>query len=148
MSIAEQFYAYAGDFEKTYRDDDWSRLNPYFAEDAVYEVDGAAIGCRIEGRDAIFRGIKKSLDGFDRKFDRRDIEVLDGPDVDGDELRLSWAVTYEKEGWTPYVLRGRSMARYRDGKLVHLRDEYDPSIADEMVAWQRDNGVVLDVSYV
>ncbi len=44
MDPLQRFAAYAADFEKTYQDDDWKRLEGYFAEDAVYEVMGAARG--------------------------------------------------------------------------------------------------------
>ena len=53
-----RFFAYAQDFEQTFFDDDWSRLAGYFEPDAVYEVRNVPFACRIEGRDAIFRGIK------------------------------------------------------------------------------------------
>jgi len=36
MTAQDRFIAYALDFERTYQDDDWSRLEPYFAEDVVY----------------------------------------------------------------------------------------------------------------
>jgi len=39
MSITERFMAYAADFEKTLAGDDWSRLAPYFSEDAVYRIE-------------------------------------------------------------------------------------------------------------
>src|SRR6185369_14569969 len=81
MDIMRQFLAYAGDFERTYADDDWSRLYQYFADDAVYEVKATSFGCRLQGPQAIFAGIKKSLDGFDRKFEKRDIEVTSGPEI-------------------------------------------------------------------
>jgi hypothetical protein len=149
MDILQQFMTYAGDFEKTLADDDWSRLEPYFAEDAVYEVKApsAAFGCRLVGREAIFRGIKKSLDGFDRKFSRRDIDVTSGPEIEGDELRLGWAVTYHREGLTPFVLRGRSAVRYRDGRIAHLADDYDAGVEEELRTWQKTSGVALDPSY-
>jgi hypothetical protein len=147
MENLQQFMAYAGDFEKTLADDDWTRLRRYFADDAVYEVNGAAFGCRLEGPEAIFRGMKKSLDGFDRKFSGRDLNVTSGPEIDGDELRLGWEVTYHSNEWSPFVLRGRSMVRYRDGLIVHLADSYDPSVETEAAAWQRENGVTLDASY-
>jgi hypothetical protein len=147
MDILQQFMAYAGEFERTLADDDWTRLGQYFADDAVYEVKGPIIGCRLEGPRAIFRGMKKSLDGFDRKFTRRSPEVTSGPDIEGDQLRMSWKVTYYKDGLTPFVLHGRSMVRYRDGKIACLTDEYDPSIEAEFDAWQRENGVELDPSY-
>ena len=75
-------------------DDDWSRFRPYFADDAVYEVKSNSFGCKLTGPDAIFTGIKKSLDGFDRQFESRGIDITKGPEIDGDELRADWAVTY------------------------------------------------------
>ena len=146
MPILDRFLAYAQDFEKTYVDDDWSRLERYFAPDATYEVTGATPAL-LKGRDAIFRGIKKSLDGFDRKFAGRDIAVTSGPDVAGDELRAGWQVTYKIDGKPPFVLRGRSEAHFRDGKISYLADSYAPSVADELAAWQKKTGVALDPSY-
>lgn len=147
MDILQQFLAYAGDFEKTYVDDDWSRLHKYFTDDAVYEVQSESIGCKLEGPDAIFEGIKKSLNGFDRKFTTREIAVVGAPEVDGDEVRMAWTVTYQKEGVSDFVLRGRSVARYRDGKIAYLSDRYDPSVEQEFVAWQQKNNFELDASY-
>ena len=91
MDTMQRFMTYAGDFEKTLGDDDWSRVKPYFADDAVYEVKAAPFACKLTGPDAICAGMKKSLDGFDRKFDRRDIEVVGQREIDGDEIRLAWS---------------------------------------------------------
>jgi hypothetical protein len=148
METLTQFMQYAADFEKTLVDDDWSRLRRYFADDAVYEVQSDAFPARLSGPDAIFKGMKKSLDGFDRKFDSRSIDVTKGPDVDGDTLRAEWAVTYRKEGKAPYVLRGRSEVHYRDGEIARLTDSYDGSVGPEAAAWMRANDLQLDPSYV
>jgi len=145
-TIMERFMAYAGEFERTLADDNWSRLEPYFAPDAVYEVTGS-FGCRLTGPAAIFAGIKKSLDGFDRKFAKRDIEVTSGPEVSADEIRMGWTVVYTAEGLPPFVLRGRSAVRYASGKIVHLADVFDPGVEGELTAWQRATGVTLDPSY-
>jgi hypothetical protein len=147
MDTMQQFLAYAGDFERTLADDDWTRLRRYFAEDAVYEVRGASFACHLVGPTAIFAGMKKSLDGFDRRFTKRDIEVTSGPEISGDEMRMSWKVVYAKEGWPPFVLRGSSQVRYAGDLIVYLADSYDPSIEAEFDAWQRQAGVRLDPSY-
>ena len=147
MDIMQQFLAYAGDFEKTLADDDWTRLRRYFADDAVYEVKAETFGCRLTGPTAVFAGMKKSLDGFDRKFAKRDIEVTSGPEISGDEIRLGWKVVYSKEGLPSFVLRGNSIARYANGKIVYLSDVYDPSVVAEFNAWQRESGLTLDPSY-
>ena len=44
MSILERYQGYAAAFEQTYEDDDWSRIEPFFAEGAVYEGDPTAHG--------------------------------------------------------------------------------------------------------
>ena len=147
MDILQRFMAYAQDFEKTLVDDDWTRLKPYFAADAVYEVQAPGFGCKLEGPQAIFKGMKKSLDGFDRRFTGRDIDVTSGPEITGDEIKLGWTVTYNKEGLTPFVLRGRSAARYRGAEIVRLTDSYDPSVAGEFSAWKQSNQIEVDASY-
>ncbi len=148
MDILQQFMAYAGDFERTLADDDWTRLRRYFADDAVYEVKAELFGCRLAGPAAIFAGMKKSLDGFDRKFAKRDIEVTSGPEISADEMRLGWKVVYNKEGVPPFVLRGESLVRYADGKIVYLTDMYDNArVESELAAWQRESGMTLDPSY-
>lgn len=146
-NIMQQFIAYAGDFEKTLADDDWSRLRQYFADDAVYEVKADSFGCRLSGPTAIFAGMKKSLDGFDRKFAKREVEVTSGPQVSGGEIAMGWKVVYHKDGLPSFVLRGRSTVRYAGDKIAYLSDDYDASVEGEMAAWQRESGVKIDPSY-
>ena len=129
--------AYASAFEQTLVDDDWTRLRPFFAADAVYEVQSRDFGCRLVGPDAIFAGMKKSLNGFDRRFETRNVAVTSSPVVDGDEMRVGWTVTYGKAGVAPLPLRGRSTVRYRDGVIAQLTDAFDPDMERELADWQR-----------
>ncbi len=147
MSIIERFVAYAADFEKTLADDDWSRLRQYFSEDAVYRVESDLFGCELTGPDRIFAGMKKSLDGFDRNFPTRDVARTEGPEVEGDEMRVSWTLTYHKEGLPDFVLRGKSLARIRNAKIELLVDSYDERVNSEVAEWTRATGVTLDPSY-
>jgi hypothetical protein len=148
MGTAERFYAYALAFEETYDDDDWTRIAPFFADDAVYEVRNSALACRIEGRDAILRGLKKSLDGFDRKLGKRALDVVSGPDVDGESIRIGWTATYQVAGAPPFVLRGQSTARLRDGGIVELIDEYPDGMDAEIGAWVAAHAPDVSPSYV
>lgn len=148
MDILQQFMAYAADFERTYADDDWSRLRRHFAADAVYDVQADSFGGTMVGPAAIFAGMKKSLDNFDRRFTTRDVAVTSGPEVDGDELRVGWQVTYTKDGLPPFVLRGRSTVRYAAGVIASLSDAFDPSVVAELADWQRQTGFAIDPSYV
>jgi len=147
MGIIERFVAYAADFEKTLADDDWSRLSQYFSEDAVYRVEASLLGCELTGRDSIFAGMKRSLNGFDRHFSEREIAMTEGPEVEGDEMRVSWTVTYHKEGLPDFVLRGKSLARIRDTRIVLLVDSYDERVNAEVAEWMRETGLKLDPSY-
>lgn len=147
MNVVQRFLLYAADFEKTLADDDWSRLEPHWSEDAVYRVESSLFGCDLQGRDAIFAGMKRSLDGFDRNFPEREIETSGAPEVDGDEMQVSWKVTYHKEDHPDFVLPGKSMARVADGKLVLLVDSYDPSVNDDLAKWVEQTGLKIDPSY-
>ena len=75
------FMDYAAAFEDTYADDDWSRVTSFFPEDATYEVRGGPLACKSTGREEVFAGLKKSLDGLDRRCDDRKLELTDGPNI-------------------------------------------------------------------
>jgi len=148
MDNLTHFLAYAGDFEKTYNDDDWSRIGQYFNADAVYEVKGLGLDCRLQGPAAICKGIKKSLDGMDRRFASRTLAVTAGPDVDGETIRIGWTVTYAKDGIPPLPLRGRTEIRYRDGKIAYLGDSYDASMMNDAADWASKSKLEIDGSYL
>ena len=51
MNSLARFQQYADAFEEVFESDDWSRLEPYFTEDAIYEIHAAPpFGARSEGR--------------------------------------------------------------------------------------------------
>ena len=141
------FMGYAAAFEDTYVDDDWSRLTPFFHEDARYEVRGGPMACEIEGREAIFKGLKKSIDGLDRRFDERVIEISDGPHVtkhtDGEEVSIGWLVTYRRDGAPNIVIPGRSVFTVVDGRIAAMRDEYDDTAMTPVEAWLQQYGANL-----
>ena len=66
MSIREWYQSYEDAFEKTFVDNDWSRVERCFAEDAVHESDPIATG-----RAAVIAKLKAGVDRFDRKMDTR-----------------------------------------------------------------------------
>ena len=139
--------AYAADFEVTFEDDDWSRLEKYFAPDATYEVTGSAMACRLLGPAAIFAGIKKSLDGFDRPLGGRTMELTSEPKVDGGCFDVDWEVTYRKQDAPDYILKGHSRARYADDVIVELVDSYGPEVDDLAAAWIGRYAPEVDPTY-
>jgi hypothetical protein len=146
------FMDYAAAFEQVYIDDDWARLQPFFAEDASYEVRGGPLACKITGREAIFTGLKKSIDGLDRRCSDRKIDVTDGPEVtstdDGHELSIGWHISYQYRDAPRAGFAGRSVVNIADGVIVALRDEYANEEMERFGAWMLEYGEGLGGSYV
>jgi hypothetical protein len=135
MNPLERFFAYAQDFERTYLDDDWTRLEKYFAADAVYRVEGAgSFDCVLEGRDAIFHGIRRFLDGFDRQC-RRAVRLVGTPLVEGDTVRFFGDALYRR-GESPVLLLAlEEQADFCDGVIVRLTDRYRTAVDAGMQDW-------------
>ena len=146
------FMDYAAAFEQTYVDDDWSRLTQYFSEDASYEVRGGPLACDICGREAIFSGLKKSIDGLDRRCTDRQLELTDGPNTvgtdDGHEVSIGWNVSYHYGDAPQLTFPGRSVFTIADGLIVAMRDEYVDKEMGSVGAWMLEHGEGLDGSYV
>ncbi len=148
MDLLQRFAAYAADFEKTFEDDDWTRLKDYFAEDAIYTIKGTPFDCKVRGRDAIFRAIKKSIDGFDRRFDKREIAPGAAPVVEGNRVTFSGSGRYEKEGVdTLTILLSETAEVNETGLIVSLEDVY-PEGQEEMLRWLERYRADFDPSYV
>ena len=147
MSTQDLFLRYAADFEKSFADDDWSRIEPYFGPDSVYRIVSSRYGGELVGPAAIVAGMKKSVDGLDRVFDRREIGIDEGPTVDGDTLRVAWTVTYTIGDHRPFALVGASEARVDGETIAELQDTFGDEMNDAIDAWQAETGVSFDPSY-
>lgn len=137
MSILDRYQAYADAFEISYKDDDWSRIEPYFTENAVYEGDPDA-----NGRAAVLDKLKGGVDGFDRNMDSRTPD-FQTPTVDGDTLTMNWQVTYTKEGCPDLVISGKEIAVFEGDRIALLRDEIDSDAEAAMGDWMAANGAKL-----
>jgi ketosteroid isomerase-like protein len=137
MSIAERYQAYAQAFEESYEDDDWSRLEQHFTEDAVYEGDPDALG-----RDAVLAKLKGGVDAFDRRMDSRTPD-FQTPSVEGDTLTMHWKVTYTKAGAPDLVISGREEAIFEGDRIKLLRDVFDPEAEKAMGEWMQKHGASL-----
>ncbi len=145
MNTLEMFARYATDFEETYLDDNWDRLRPYFHEDASYEVCNMPFFCTLAGRDAVFRGIKKSLDGFDRRCTRS----LAAPAVfkaEGSRVLVYGSIRYECEGFSTTASLWEIVS-FRDGLIAHIMDIYAPGHDEEYLRWIAQLSAPLDASY-
>jgi ketosteroid isomerase-like protein len=137
MSIADRYQAYADAFEESYADDDWSRIEQYFTEDAVYEGDPAA-----KGREAVLGKLKGGVDAFDRRMDSRTPD-FQTPSVDGDTLTMSWTVNYTKAGAPDLSISGVETAIFEGDRIKLLRDTFDPEAQKRMGEWMAKHGAKL-----
>jgi hypothetical protein len=143
MSIAKVFFDYVEAFERVVHDDDWSKLEEYFAPDAVYLTGD---GGEYRGRDAIFAHMKESLDTFDRRFETRRGELVSDPVVAGSRVTIHWKVQYTKEGLPDLVLIGTEVATFVDEVIVQLEDTMDEGIAETAQAWIENHGGTIGIS--
>ena len=145
MSNLSTFMAYAAAFEQTFADDNWQRLEPFFTEDATYEVSGLPGGGLMQGRDQIFRGIKKSLDGFDRRMTSRQIVPTAAPTETANRVTLQGLVRYVRDG-APVEMQATIVVEFADGRICRMHDTFALDAA--AVAWLQRNARDLDGSYV
>jgi len=138
MSIIDRYQAYADAFEESYEDDDWSRIEPFFTEDASYE--GAPEDAR--GRAAVLAKLKTGVDAFDRKMDSRSPD-FQTPSVKGDTLTMKWRVTYTKAGCPDLVISGVETAVFDGERIKTLRDDFDPQAEKAMGEWMAAHGSKL-----
>ena len=137
MSIQDRYQAYADAFEESFVDDDWSRIEQFFTEDAVYEGDPDA-----RGREAVLAKLKGGVDAFDRKMDKRTPD-FQTPSVEGNTLTMKWAVTYEKADAPDLVISGVETAVFEGDRIALLRDDFDPEAQKRMGEWMAAHGAKL-----
>jgi ketosteroid isomerase-like protein len=136
MSRIARFAAYAAAFEKAFENDDWSLLEPFFSEDAVYDAAlDPPIGARLEGRDAILAYFKSVVDRFDRRFQSRELALLEGPRESGDSVWIRGSATYRSAGVPPFVLELEETATFDGDRIRLLEDRYSPAIKKSLAAW-------------
>ena len=134
MNIRDRFLAYADAFEQSLADDDWSRVEPYFTEGAVYEGEP-----RAESRAAVIAKLRDSVEGFDRRMDSR-TPRFQPPTVNGDTLTMRWLVTYTKAGLPDLVISGVQTAVFSGDRIARLSDLLDPGRLEALDRWMTDYG--------
>ena len=141
MDPIARFQEYAAAFEQVYKSDDWSLIEPYFTEDAVYEIlGGQPFAGNHEGRDAVLAHLKRSVDGFDRRFETRELEILEGPEQEGSSVWLRWRGSYRSPGLPELVIDGEETALFEDGRIRRLEDRFPLEASSILEAWLEANG--------
>jgi hypothetical protein len=146
MSKIPRFAAYAAAFEKAYASNDWSLVEPFFTEDAVYDSGlGAPFGGTVTGRPAILSYFEEIVDRFDRRFASRELALLEGPKQDGDSVWIRGSATYRAPGVPDFVLRLEETVAFDGDRISRLEDRYAPSMVDEIHAYLKAHGARLGI---
>ncbi len=144
MSATSRFLEYAQAFERAFRTDEWSVVEPFFADGAVYEtVAGPPFGALHQGRAAVLEAFKESLDGFDRRFDAREVQFVEGPEERDGVVWMSWRVTYRVEGAPALVLEGEERAWFDGDRISRLEDRIAPAATERVLAFLESHGAKL-----
>jgi len=147
VSNLSRFAAYAAAFEESFKTDDWSLVEPFFTEDAVYEVGLAPpMGGTFTGRAQILAYFKQVLDRFDRRFASREIALLEGPKEEGDSLWIRGTATYRAPGVPPLVLELKEVAHFDGGRIRRLEDLYEPAMQKATGEYLAQHGAKLGIS--
>jgi len=146
MSNIPRFAAYAAAFEKAFENDDWAALEPYFKEDAVYEIGLPLLGAeRAEGRPAILAWFKDVLDRFDRRFDSRRLELQDGPEDRDGAVWIRGAAIYSAEGVPEFTLVLEETVHFEGDEIVRLEDRYSDEAAAQAELFASEYGEQIGV---
>jgi hypothetical protein len=147
MDAVSRFREYAAAFEDVVKSDDFSRLEPFFTEDAVYEIlGGPPFAGRHVGRPAILAYLKASLDGFDRRFRTRRIEMLEGPQLREGAVWFRWRVSYSSPGLPELVLDGVEIATFEGDRIRRLEDRFPLEMSSITEHWFTHYGNRLSAS--
>lgn len=145
MSKIPRFVEYAAAFEKAYVSNDFSVVEPFFTEAAIYEVKGVPppLGGVQEGRDAILAYFPFVLDAFDRRFASREVKLLEGPREEGDSVWIRGVAIYTAPGVPDLDFELEETAWFEGDRIRRLEDRYDRSNADKLTAYVREHGAKL-----
>ncbi len=147
MSMSAHFAAYAGAFEKAFVSDDWSVVEPFLTEEAIYEIAlDPPMGGRFEGRAAILAYFKNILDRFDRRFESREIAVLEGPTEDGESVWIRGTATYRAEGVPDFILELEETVYFEGDRIRRLEDKYPPAAKQTIASYVEKHGTKLGIS--
>ena len=136
MDITQRFLGYVAAFEMAYETDDWSHLDQFFTQDAVYEtLADPPFGNRSEGLEGIKAGFKQAVAGFDRRFDSRAVEMVEGPIERNGTVWFRWVATYSLAGAPPLRMHGEETAIFVGDRIHRLEDRISAADGQQVLAY-------------
>ena len=131
MSNLKAFVAYAAAFDESLVDDNWSRIEQYFSEDASYKPGDGTEGI---GRNGVIQSLQDSVNALERKCDARELIGQPGLTEEGDTITLSFTIKYTKQGIEDYLLVGVETIQYSAGLISKMEDVFENP--NDVMAWR------------
>jgi hypothetical protein len=147
MDALRMFGAYAADFEETFSDDNWERISNRFDPNISYVVTGSPYDCELKGRDAVLVGLKRALNGFDRRFEKREITASGEPTVEPGKVTFPAHCLYEKTGLSTLTFVLTETVEFNDDGLITLIHDDYPDGQDDVNEWLSSNKAEFDPTY-
>ncbi len=124
MSDLHRFIQYAQAFEVAQLSDDFSVIEPFFAEGARHDVEGEApLAAADAGRDAVVAGLRESVHLLDRRFDLRIPELLEGPELRDDGIWMRFGLRLQRAGVPELVVEGEHLTVFdADGRIERIEE--------------------------
>jgi len=140
----ERFSGYVRDFELAYLTDDWTRLAPWLAPDAIHEIEnGGTIAVGGTGAAAVIADLRDGVLRMDRRFDVRIPEVLSGPQTRPDGVYMTWRLRFHREGLPDLVLEGDHRTVFDGGRIVAIHERLAPGAAARAEAYLAEHDAAL-----
>ena len=143
MSIIDKFESFATDFELTVQDDDWSRLEKYFAKDATY-LNAGSPDPKCEGREAILGYLKKDVSNYDRLFDSRTLVALTLPVTEGNRLSRRWQCIYALAETPDLVVEEEARYVFEGDLIKEIEEEPTSDSMQRVDEWMQKYGDKLN----
>jgi hypothetical protein len=147
MDAMQQFGAYAADFEETFADDNWERISKRFDPNISYVVTGSPFDCELKGREAVLVGLKRALDGFDRRFENREISANGEPTIEPGKVAFPAHCLYKKSGLPTLEFVLTETVELNDEGLITLIHDNYPDGQDHVNEWLDINKSEFDPTY-
>jgi hypothetical protein len=90
--------------------------------------------------------LKNSLDSLDRRFETRELELLEGPTQRDDSVWFRLAARYTKAGLPTLEIAGEETVTFRGDRICRMLDTFTPEAAQAAAAYMEQHAGALGSS--
>ena len=85
------------------------------------------------------------MNRFDRRFESRELALLEGPKENGDSVWIRGSATYRAAGVPPFVLELEETVTFDGDRIRLLEDRYQPAMKQSLAAYLEAHGEKLGI---